>query len=309
MIKSNLIRTYACSVSIIFGVCACNNPTKNTSKGLLPDAPKHITISWEQELAEAQRDHEIYGAFDISPDTVLLLRRSRGIELSSDQGRNWTWMGKEIFRLDEFMVDDKGTWWGLERWKGIHEPSYCRMYSSKDAGKTWKRYVLNTNVFFPYHISSQPHQPLEAVDFWSKKLYRLPGSNPLARWTFLEQLPDSDNTVADLSVGPYAVSRETGNNKLYVKRPNGSADTLLSFTKASDIYCLTRRKDMIYAAGPDTSDKSSYFAIIKNERLLKDITIPGVDLNITVTRFGHVYLTCTEGAFEYKDDRLVPIFR
>lgn len=288
-------------------ICSCQRTSKKNSNN--EHRKRQIKTSWKQRLAEAEKDHTIHSAFDVSKDTIILLRRSIGIELSPDKGKSWIWLAKNIFRFDEFSIDDKGVMWGLERWKGIHESSYCRMHSSLDMGKTWKSYELNTNKFFPYHICSMPRTPLEVSDFWDKKLYRLEGSNPLAQWRFIKQLPNHDNDIADLSVGPYSISRENENNKLYVKRQNGLTDTLMSFTKAYNIYSIEISKDLIYVAGSSANDQGSYFAVIRNERLLRDFTIPGFDLNLTRTPLGRIYLTNSEGAFLYTKDTLVHLYK
>ncbi|SEP37790.1 hypothetical protein [Mucilaginibacter sp. OK283] len=264
---------------------------------------------WQRMLNRAEKDHEIYGAFDVSKDTIILLRRSVGIELSADNSKTWKWLGKKIFRIDEFTIDDKGIWWGLERWMGIHEPSYCRMHSSNDAGQTWTTYEFNTSIFFPFHINSKPRQPLEVIDGWSKKVHRLVGGDASQNWRFIKQLPDNDNDITDLSVGNYFISNDNDHNKLYVKRQNGKTDTLMSFTKAYNIYEMELSKNTIYVAGPDTSGKNSYFAVIKNEKLLHEFTIPGGDINLIKTQFNHIYLTSTDGAYQYKNNSVVNIYK
>ena len=124
---------------------------KQVPRKLSQDSLKHL---WQQQLAEAEKDHTIYSAVELTKDTIILLRRSVGLEFSTNGGKTWKWIAKQFFRIDELTVDDKGIWWALERWKGIHEPSYCRMYKSIDNGKVWQEYTFNTSVFFPYHIYS-----------------------------------------------------------------------------------------------------------------------------------------------------------
>ncbi|GAA3988437.1 hypothetical protein GCM10022210_46680 [Mucilaginibacter dorajii] len=266
-------------------------------------------MSWEQMLADAGKDHKICGTFDVSKDTIVLLRGSFGIELSTDHGKTWTWLGKKIFRLNEFTIDDKGTWWGLERWAGIHEPSYCMIHSSVNAGKTWITYEFNTNNFFPFHIDSKPREPLEITDFRSKKIYRLSGRDASHNWQFVKQLPENDNQIADLSVENYFISNNNDNNKLYVKRENGITDTLMSFKKAYNIYNIKKIKNTVYVTGPSSGDINSYFAVIKNERLLQEFTIPGGDINLIKTQFNRIYLNSTSGAYQYKNNKVINIYK
>jgi len=278
----------------------------------VPNEPQTVRVQkpkavWQHYLEEAEKDHEIHGAFDISKDTIVLLRRSIGIELSTNRGKSWTWLGKKIFRIDEFTVDDKGVWWGLERWKGIHEPSYCRIHTSSNRGKTWNTFQLNPQKFFPYHISSNAHQPLEIMNFWDKKVYRQSGIDPRFGWHYVKQLLNKDNLIEDISAGKYFINRL--NNKLYVKRANGNTDTLLSFPKAWDIYNIAKKKEMIYVDGPLSEGTNSYFAVIKGERLLKEFTVPGDDVNLTITPFNHIYLTSTTGAYEFRNNKLIQIFK
>ena len=289
-------------------ICSCRRSDK-VGMSLPITKPKDNSILWEQRFVEAQKDHEIYGAFDVSADTTILLRRQLGIELSPDRGKTWIWLAKKIFRIDEFTIDDKGTWWGLERWKGIHEPSYCRIHFSEDAGKTWETVEFNTGILFPYHICSKPCHPLEISDFWTKKMYRPLSNKPLGHWQFLKQLPNHDNDIVDLSVENYFVSSENYLNKLYVKRKNGSIDTLVSFPKAYNIYDIQKYENVIYVAGPSATGDNSYFAEIKNERLSREFTVSGVDLSLTRTRFDHLYLTSSDGAFQYKKGILIHIFK
>ena len=265
-------------------------------------------LTWQQELDKEKTDPYIYHSFEVGKDTIILLRKTIGIELSTDGGNTWTWLAKKIWRFDEITVDDKGTWWGLERWKGIHEASYCRMYKSEDLGKTWQGYTFYTNLFFPYHIYSQPHQPLAITNFWDNKIYLLSGNDPQHHWHFYKQLPKKDD-FADISVDNYFVDAGmNGENKLYVKRKNGKADTLMHFIKASNIYNIEKTKDTLFVSGP-TDNNSSYFATVVNEHQLKEYTVPGVDLEMKKTALNHIYLSCSSGAYLFKRNKLIHIFK
>lgn len=302
------MKSYFLITLFLVVICSCQRTSQKENYN--PPKKKPIIITWKERIAAAEKDPGIRGVFEVSRDTIILLKRTLGIELSPDGGKSWVWLAKNIFGFNEFVIDDKRIMWGLEKWVGIHEPSYCRIHSSEDKGKTWKSYELNTNKFFPYHISSLPYAPLEVVNYSNKKLYRLEGLNPLAKWLFIKQLPNRDNNKpVELSVDSYSITQNSDNNKLYVRRPNGSTDTLITFTKADNIYYLEKSKDMIYVAGPSSNEQSSYFAVIKNEQLLRDFTVPGLEVKLIKTNLGRIYLTSTEGAFQYKGHRLVNIFQ
>ncbi len=262
--------------------------------------------TWRQMLTEDEKDRQIYNAYEISKDTIVLLRRSMGIEISTNGGKKWNWMGKDI-EVNEFTVDNKGIWWSLDRWKGIHEASYCRVHKSADLGKTWQTYVMNTNVFFPYHIYSKPRQPLE-VKTWDNKVYLLSGDDPTHHWRFIKQIPEA-NWLADISVNNYGISRENDDNKLYVKRKNGETDTLFHFTKAYNIYQMEKIGNVIYVAGPDTTGFNDYFATITNERDVEEYTVPGGDLNIYISPLNHIFLMSGSGAFMFKNKKIIQIYK
>jgi hypothetical protein len=263
---------------------------------------------WEKYLKEAKKDHEIYHAYELSDDTIFLLRRSIGMELSIDGGKKWEWIGKQIPRLDEFTIDDRRIWWGLVRWKGIHEPSRCFLWKSTDSGVTWKIYTFNPNVFFPYHFYSNTHEPLAITNYWDNKVYLLKGADPQHNWHYIKQI-DQIDPLSDISINPYFVSRENDDNKLYVKRKNGIIDTLLHFKNAYNIYYVEKDKEVIYAAGAAENGEDSYFAIIKKEHLDKEFTLPGGDLEMKKTNLNHILLCGMSGAYILKKDSLIHIYK
>jgi len=303
------MKPYYLSILLII-ICSCrkNSPPKDNSNKKNYQAGlrlKHIT--WEQELKEAEKDHEIYDIVELSKDTIILLRHSIGIELSTNGGKTWQWLGKKIFRLDELTVDNKGIWWGLERWKGIHEPSYCIMDRSFDRGKTWDRFIFHPLLFFPYHIYSKPHEQLAITNFGDNKVFSLSGSDPQHNWRCIKQLPEKD-LLAEISIENYFVSRDNDNNKLYVKRKSGKVDTLMSFTNAYNIYYIEKTKNKIYVAGTTPDGINSYFGYIVNEHMLKNWIVPGGDVNMIKTQMGHIFLTCATGAYLFKNNQLIQIF-
>lgn len=302
------MKFYYLIIPLVFIICSCERSNLSFKKfhhDTINQKPQIKRITWEQWLKEAEKDHEIYGAFEPSKNTMVLLRRSLGIELSTNGGKRWEWRAKKTGRFDEMTVDNKGIWWGLVRWKGIHEVSYCRIFKSADRGKTWDGYIFNTNVFFPYHIYSKPNQAFAVSTFNDKKVYSLSGNDPQRHWQYVKQLPKEDE-MADISTDNYFIDRQ--DNKLYVKRKGGKTDTLMDFKKA-DIYQIEKIKDTIYVAGSALNNPDSYFATVVKEHILKEYVIPGLDLNITKTQFNHIFLTATTGAYLLKNDKLIHIFK
>lgn len=283
--------------------------TPEIKSGVAPK-PSVKKFTKAQILKGAAKNHQIYDCLEISKNVIILIRRSHGLELSVDNGRTWEWIGKELPAINEITVDDKGVWWALERWKGIHESSYSVIIKSTDFGKTWKQYVFDTSVFFPYHIYSKPHEPLAITTFSDNKVYRQFGADVQKDWKFIKQLSKEDD-FAEVSAGNYHITRKNDDNKLYVKRKGGVADTLMDFKKAYNIYDIKKVKNKLFIAGPSGGGDydNSYFAIITYENKRKEFKIPGVDLNIRVTQSNRVFLLCSSGAYRLDGDKLNHIYK
>ncbi|MDT3401874.1 hypothetical protein [Mucilaginibacter terrae] len=268
-----------------------------------------LKILWDIQLAEAKEDRTIYSAVELSKDTIILLRRSIGLEYSTNGGKTWKWIAKNIFRIDELTIDDKGIWWALERWKGIHEASYCRMYKSANEGKTWTEYTFNTSVFFPYHFYSKPHQTLAISTQFENTVYQLSGTNPRRNWQFIKIQPN-DNQTNTVSAGKYSIHDSEYDDALCVDRGKYSIDTLIRFTKAYRIYYIEQKKDHLFVAGPAKGGMDLYFAVISNEKIKKEIILPeGVDFEMQKSQLGNIILTGSSGAYVYKNNELKQIYK
>jgi hypothetical protein len=268
--------------------------------------PKVKPLSREQWLLKAEKDRSIYGVVELSKDQIVLIRRLSGLEFSVDRGRTWRWIAKDVSGIREFTVDDKGTWWALSYWIGIHEASYCYLYKSLDKGKTWVGYEFNTSVFFPRDIYSDPGRPLGITNYHDDKVYILSGSDPQHNWRPAKQLPDH-NKRTDISVENYFINGS--NNTLYAKRSNGETDTLTSFPKASQIYQIEKVNNVIYVVGSSFGNDDLYFATIKNEHEIKEYASFPPTSHMKKTQFGHIYLISYEGAYRFKNGKLIHIFK
>ena len=268
-----------------------------------------LNILRTQQLAIARKDHTIYSAVELSKDTIILLRRSVGLEYSTNGGKTWQWIARSIFRVDELTVDEKGIWWALKRWKGIHEASYCSMYKSTDEGKTWKEYTFNTSVFFPYHFYSKPHQKLAISTQFENTVYQLSGTNPRRNWQFLKKQPN-DNQIDTVSTGNYFIHDSGYDDALCVKRNNKAIDTLIRFKKAYRINYIEQKNNHLLVAGPAKGGMDLYFAVISNEKFKKEIILfGGIDFEMHKSELGNIILTGSLGAYVYKNNELKQIYK
>jgi hypothetical protein len=121
-------------------------------------------------------------------------------------------------------------------------------------------------------------------------------------------LPNSEGDSADHKEESYFTINEKGYEQLCVKRKNGLADTLVDFKKVFDIKSMVINKNLIYVTGILTDYRTSYFAVIKNERIFKEFTLPGIELTVSKTPLNHIYLSNSRGAFLYTKNRLVHVY-
>jgi hypothetical protein len=261
-------------------------------------------LTKEEWLLEVEKSHSVIGVVELSKSKVILFREA-GIELSINGGRTWKWIAKDLSGIREFTEDDKGTWWAISYWIGIHEASRCDLYQSLNKGKTWTSYAFNTDLFFPYHIDAAPGKPLGILNWRDDKLYVLSGNDPRHNWQFVKQLPDHNNWT-DISVENYFISRS--NNKLYVKRKSGKTDTLTNFPKAFQIRDIAKVDNVIYVTGSSLKDGASYLATLKNEHELTEYDFFPQSLEMKITQFGHIYLYNYEGAYRFINGKLIHVF-
>lgn len=288
-------------IFILLSFFACKQKTAKEIRVYTTHTKRLSKAEW---LLQAEKDSSVNGVVELSGNRTVLMRRA-GLELSVDGGRTWKWIARDLTGVREFTEDDKGTWWAISYWIGIHEASYCYLSRSLDKGKTWVGYTFNTYVFFPYDIYSIPGSPLGIVNRRDDKVYVLSGNDPRHNWKPVKQLPDH-NTYADISSENYFVSRS--NDKLYTKTKNGKTDTLTNFPKASRIDEIANVNDIIYVAGSSLKDGASYFAVVKNRQQLTEYDSFPPFLRMEKTQFGHIYLYSYEGAYRFKKGKLIHIF-
>jgi hypothetical protein len=247
-------------------------------------------------------DHSIYGVYELSADSLVLIKR-RGFVLQTAKGMHWKWLAKDIGGINEFTADNIGNWWLLQRWKGIHEASYSRLYRSSNKGKTCQRYEFNTNVFFPYSITSAQHQPLQIKTFYNNKVFRLVGSNPQHNWQFLKKLPDEE-WGRDVSAGKYFIT--SFSNKLYTKE-NGKADTILSFLRISKLYQIEQINNALYITGENKDDGGEWFLVVANKHIINKQLFSRV--TITKTQHKHLYVIAEGKPYRFQNGKLISIHK
>ena len=83
----------------------------------------------------------------------------------------------------------------------------------------------------------------------------------------------------------------------------------MRFTKAYRIYEIEQNKNQLFVAGPAKGGMDLYFAVIKDEKILKEIIVPGGDFEMQKSELGNIILTGSSGAYIYKNGVLKQIYR
>jgi hypothetical protein len=134
-------------------------------------------------IATAEVDKIIDDVIDISHDTIIACKHSNGLIISTDAGKSWTEVNPNLY-FKEVAMTDSGYLIGIHSWVGIHEADLSKLYRSKDFGKTWDTFHLDTEKFFPLHFVSSPKEKL-LVQTFDNKIYQLNGPDLKTDWTFI----------------------------------------------------------------------------------------------------------------------------
>ncbi len=127
-------------------------------------------------------DRSISNILPLNGDTLIATKWNQGILLTYDAGKTWQELHPNML-LKLITIDNKGTIWGLNSWRGIHERSYSRIYKSEDKGRTWSKTEFDLQKFFPMEIVSKPGTTLQITTI-DKKIYTLNGENILTDWIY-----------------------------------------------------------------------------------------------------------------------------
>ncbi len=255
-------------------------------------------------------DKTIQNVFDISNDTIIACKYGQGLILSTDAGLNWTEL-KTNLMFDEVTMTDSGYLVGLDSWQGIHEPDYSRLYLSKDFGKTWQTFNLDTKSFFPLNIVSKPKDKV-LVQTVDNKLYQLNGLNLKTNWTFV-QLAKPSGEKDSKSSFPFAIDDYDDHRIKLFKTNNKTIDTLAILDKCRQVNDIVSTSEFVYIAGTgylNLSDQENYayYASYNKQNGLKEYVIPGHYAYLKKTQLNKVYIMNDEGLFLTNQDTLKRLY-
>ena len=256
------------------------------------------------------KDKTIQNVFDISKDTIIACKYGQGLILSTDAGLNWTELKTNLL-FDEVTMTDSGYLVGLDSWQGIHEPDYSRLYLSKDFGKTWQTFNLDTKSFFPLNIVSKPKEKVlvQTVDY---KLYQLNGLNLKTDWTFVQLAKPSGEKDSKSSL-PFAIDDYDDHRIKLFQTNNKTIDTLAILNKCRQVNDIVSASDFVYIAGAgyiNLSDQENYayYASYNKQNGLKEYVIPGHYAYLKKTQLDRIYIMNDEGLFLTNQDTLKRLY-
>lgn len=255
-------------------------------------------------------DKTIQNVFDISNDTIIACKYGKSLILSKDAGHSWTELKTDLL-FDEVTLTNNGYLIGLDSWQGIHEPDYSRLYLSKDFGKTWETFNLDTKTFFPLHIISPPKENvlIQTVD---NKIYQLNGQNLKTDWTFIKSAKPTDEENNKTN-SPFAIDDYDDHRIKLFLSTNKTIDTLAILDKCRQVNNLISTNDFVYVAGAgykNSSDKETYayYASYNKQSGLKQYIIPGHYAYLKKTQLNRVYIMNDEGLFLTNQDSLKRLY-
>jgi len=252
----------------------------------------------------------IQNVFDISNDTIIACKYGKGFILSKDAGHSWTELKTELL-FDEITSTDSGYLVGLDSWQGIHEPDYSRLYLSKDFGKTWKTFNLDTKTFFPLHIVSTPKEKV-LVQTVDNKIFQLNGQNLKTDWTFIKSVNPIDDENKKSSF-PFSIDDYDDHRIKLFQTSNNTIDTLAILDKCRQVNDIINTSNFVYITGAgykNLSDKENYayYASYSTQTGLKEYVIPGHYAYLKKTQLRRVYIMNDEGLFITNQDSLIKLY-
>jgi hypothetical protein len=257
----------------------------------------------------ATSDRTIENVFDISNDTIIGCKHGAGLILSKDGGKSWTELETNLL-FDEVTLTDSGYLVGLDSWQGIHEPDYSRLYLSKDFGKTWHTFNLDTKKFFPFKIISEPKQKL-LVQTFDNKIYELTGKDLISDWTFIKDGAKLQNQYKEIE-SPFKIDASSDHNIKLLSETNNQIDTLATLATCRQVNNVTSLNDFVYISGAgyekSFEETYAYFAAYNKTMGLKEYKIPGHYSYLKKTRNNKVYIMNDEGLFITNKDTLQKLY-
>lgn len=167
------------------GILSCNEKKVDTKYKIVSEWQNLINLSPESHPVKSS----IMDLVIVSEDTLIAALSEGNILKSTDGGKVWVKILTPHF-IKEMTIDERGRIWGLETWKGIHEPGYSRMLYSDDTGENWTFFELDTRVFWPMHFISQPGKITKLITI-DNEAYRYKSGDPRDKknWEKFNDLP------------------------------------------------------------------------------------------------------------------------
>lgn len=269
-----------------------------------------ITIEKPQQIKVKQldkTDSTITNVFEFSKDTIFACKYSGGLIYSINNGENWNKIESKIL-FNEITITNNGYLIGLNFWKGIHEADYARLYLSKDFGKTWKTFSMDTKRLFPVSIISSPKQHFRILTF-DNKIYQLNGSDLTKDWIYIKKISSSINESIEY---PYKIDDYNDHDIKLLVAKNNHVDTLKKLKIFRQVENLVAINNFIYISGSghDKSSDQEYYAciaILDKQGYLKEFRIPGHYSYLKKTN-NNVYIFNDAGLFIAKNDQIKKLY-
>ena len=279
---------------LLFGLSSCKQNDSNKN------AKPHNEVA----------DKTIQNVFDFSNDTIIACKYGKGLILSKDAGLSWTELKTDLL-FDEITLSDSGYLVGLDSWQGIHEADYSRLYLSKDFGKTWKIFNLDTKAFFPLHIVSTAKEKV-LVQTVDNKVYQLNGQNLETDWTFIKSVNPIDNENKKSSLS-FAIDNYDDHRIKLFQTSNKTVDTLAILDKCRQVNDIISTSKFVYIAGGgykklSDNENYAYYASYSKLNGLKQFIIPGHYAYLKKTQLDKVYIMNDEGLFLTNQDTLKRLY-
>lgn len=270
---------------ILLAFCSCKQNDKKRNDGTI--------------------DKTIQNVFDISSDTIIACKYGKGLILSKDSGKTWMELKTEV-PFDEVTIIDSGFLVGLDSWRGIHEPDYSRLFLSKDFGRTWQTFNLDTKRFFPLNIVSNPREKI-LVQTVDNKIYKLTGTDLINNWTFVKNGRELQNQYKDIEL-PFKIDDSNDHEIRLLLKTNKQIDTLAKLATCRQVNNVASFNDFVYISG-EGYEKSfeetyAYFASYSKSKGLKEYKIPGHYAYLKKTQLNNIYIMNDEGLFITNKDTL-----
>ena len=181
---------------------SCNQKKNQVEQAALPQT----TSATKPQLVYRPTgpDFAVHDLLPVNSDTLIAVKWNGGIAVTTDAGNHWKGLHDQRKKPDFLFIkyltiDQHHVLWGLDSWKGIHEPPYSRLAYSDDFGVTWTWQKFDTHAFFPYELYSHPGQALQVVTY-DGKVYQIQ-DRAGKKWEFIQGISELNYSMNDTIPG------------------------------------------------------------------------------------------------------------